>query len=205
MDNEIKQRIAKIYELATNGGTEGEKKAAKAALDRLVKKYNIPDDYLKTISHNIYTFKYKTELDLILIRQLFCCFTSVDIKSVFRRTYSPGNGFVKEVVCSLQYAEWVTVDCAYEYFRRHMHKQWKIHAIPLLDKCRTTKTRNRKREELMIPFLNRYFIASNLYKKEDLRERKLAGKDLEKTLYFSQVEGGQYNAQLSRGLMLENA
>ena len=48
MTNENKDKIAKIYELVKRGATEGEKQAAELALNKLLKKYNLTDEFLET-------------------------------------------------------------------------------------------------------------------------------------------------------------
>jgi hypothetical protein len=46
MTNEIRAKIAKVYELVNNGATEGERAAAKAAMDRFIDKYKLTPDQL---------------------------------------------------------------------------------------------------------------------------------------------------------------
>lgn len=41
MNQELKNKIAKIYELVNRGATDGERQAAKNQLDKLMKKYNL--------------------------------------------------------------------------------------------------------------------------------------------------------------------
>ena len=61
MTNETKDKIAKIYELVKRGATEGEKQAAEIALNKLLKKFNLTDEFLETINLREYEFKYATQ------------------------------------------------------------------------------------------------------------------------------------------------
>ena len=74
MTNENKDKITKIYELVKRGATEGEKQAAEIALNKLLKKFNLTDEFLATIHLREYEFKYATQLDLDLFQQLHLYF-----------------------------------------------------------------------------------------------------------------------------------
>lgn len=76
MNNVIKDKISKVLEL-TNRGVEGEKEAAKIALERLMKKYNVSDEELEKIHLKRYVFKYKTQLDINLFVQLISFFLKI--------------------------------------------------------------------------------------------------------------------------------
>lgn len=73
MNELIKQKILKIYELAEKG-VAGERDAAKLALDRLMKKHNLTEEALSSLKLRRYTFKYASELDLNLFVQLMYYF-----------------------------------------------------------------------------------------------------------------------------------
>lgn len=205
MTDELRQRVAKVYELVNRGGTEGEKAAAKAALDRLMKRYNLSDEMLKDIEKREYRFKYSTDLEQWLFIQLvrFYLNNADDLLSeATRHTWGK-----REISIKLTYADWVTIECSYEYFRRHMKDQWNKTCAPIVAKCRKPKTRNRKRKQLQDVFFGQYVVKSKLYR--DRKELSPIDFDLmtnsERSRYEALwgLEGGDYNKQMTSGLLLE--
>ena len=199
MNKEIKDKIAKVFELA-NRGIEGEKDAAKLALERLMKKYNISDEDLAKIKMKKYFFKYKTNLDMMLFSQILNFFFPGKEFRVFRHTISG-----KELSVDLEYLDFVTVDSAYEYFKRHAAKQFTEFCLPHIRRCRTTKTKNAKRAVLQEAFFSRYVIASKIYHPEHLKQvnwSEMSNKELEasnkRAQILGDVEGGQYHTQVSK-------
>lgn len=199
MNNEIKDKISKVLELV-NQGVEGEKSAAKNALTRLMKKYNLSDEDLEKVNMKKYFFKYKTNLDLMLFQQILSFFFPGKNFRVVRYT-----GITKELKIELEYLDWVTLDSAYEYFRRHAAKQFSVFCLPHIKRCRTTKTKNAKRAELQDAFFTKYIIASNLYHKKQLQQidfSNMTNKELEahrkRITILGNVEGGQYHTQVEK-------
>lgn len=202
----IKDRIAKIYELVKRGATEGEKAAAKTALDNLLKKYNLEGIDLENINKELRKFKYSTSMELTLLAAILLVLVEDKeaIKSASRNTYK-----CRHVEVSLTYMDYVTADCAYEYFRRHMKEQWNKLCIEYVNKCRKAKTKNRRRAELQEAFIQRYIINSKLYREGDIYEREidlkaLSAKELNDYMIMQQIEGGQYNRQMTNGLLIES-
>lgn len=66
----IKDKIAKIHELVQRGTTAGERAAAENQLNKLQQKYNLTEEFMKTIHLRKYEFKYATNLGLQLFIQL---------------------------------------------------------------------------------------------------------------------------------------
>lgn len=201
MTNEIQDKIAKVYALVNSGATEGEKQAAKAALDRLMRKYKIDEDYVKNINLKFYDFQYSTMLDLMLFMQLIeFYFPNKEFKG-----YKSTNGG-KRIVYKLEYLEYVQIDCSYHYFKIHMSKQFKIHCAPHIARCRTNKTRNEKRKLLQEAFFGKYIIASKLYHEHQVHDvdlSKISEKERNAKKVVQGVEGGTYNNQVTTGLYLE--
>ena len=199
MNTEIKDKIAKVLELA-NRGIEGEKDAAKNALDRLMKKYNLSDEDLAKIKLTKYSFKYKTNLDIMLFQQILRYFWKGRHFQISQRTYG-----VRELSVELEYLDWVTLDSAYEYFRRHAANQFKEFCLPHVKRCRTTKTKNAKRDELQNAFFSRFVIASNIYHPEQIekldhsemsdKQREISHK---RAQILGDVQGGQFHAQVAK-------
>ena len=199
MNTEIKDKIAKVLELA-NRGIEGEKDAAKNALDRLIKKYNLSDEDLAKIKLTKYFFKYKTNLDMMMFQQLLKYFFVGKNFRVVRYTYRQ-----KSLAVELEYLDWVTIDSAYEYFRRHAADQFSKFCLPHVKRCRTMKTKNAKRAELQDAFFSKYVIASNIYHAEQIapvNHSEMSNKESEafykKSQILSNVEGGQYHIQVAK-------
>lgn len=200
MEQSIKDKIAKVYELVKRG-VDGEKEAAKKALDRILKKYNIRDVDFDTLNRREYRFKYATELEM----QLLCQIHEYFLDDSKFKAYRDLRG-VRELVIELEYIDFVVVDSAYEYFRRHMKKEYNRLVLPEIKRCRTNKTKTKRRKELSGLFFSRYIIASKLYKEHQVEKidlSKMSQKELLNRSKFMNVEGGQYNTQVTTGLYLE--
>lgn len=207
MNDQIKDRIAKIYELVKRGATEGEKGAAKEALDRLMSKYNLSEDELEGIDKKPYSFKYSTKLELMLFSQLTGFFLDESLlDDAYRTSYDAKSlSRCKHVVINLTYLDYVTLESSYEYFRRHMRAQWNKTCAPIIKRCRLSSTRKRKRQELQPVFFKRYIIASELVDKSDLMPIDLSNMskaEAERLLAVRGVEGGRYNKQMTGGKYL---
>lgn len=196
MDDIIKDKIAKISQLVQKGATEGERQAAKNALDRLMNKYNLDDSVLSSLEFKEYVFKYTKAIELQLLQQIMGIMVPHAIE---RSAISPWN---KRVVSNLQYMDWITLECAYEYFRKHMRKEWNRIVLPELAKCKKNKTRNKRRAKLGELFFMKYCIASKLYEGELTTVAVKGRKNLADRLALTSVEGGQYNKQVVGGLLL---
>ncbi|MGQ2118508.1 transposase [Ornithobacterium rhinotracheale] len=119
MNELVKQKILKIYELAEKG-VAGEREAAKLALDRLMKKHNLTEEALSSLKLREYTFKYASELDLNLFVQLMYYFFGEEKYKIFKNTYG-----VKEISVNLEHLDFVQIETAYGYFKPHMNEQWR--------------------------------------------------------------------------------
>jgi len=207
MTDELKDRIAKIYALVNQGATDGERKAAKAALDRLMKKYDLDGVDLENIDKKYYSFRYTSHTESCLLGYIMSYFwpdlnirenayiTNYDSKALTR---------CRMIRVRLTYVDYITLDSAYEYFRRHMKAQWKKTCAPILARCRKAKTRNRKRSELQAAFLEQYVIKSGLVRKEDITQvptSELSAGEQERQRAIQGVEGGQYSTQVQNGPM----
>lgn len=202
MSPEIKAKLSKIYELVKRG-TEGEQKAAQAALDRMLSKYNLEDINLDSLELEMHKFKYSTWLEEQLMITIINYFLP-NAEEVYKRTAK--HFAARNIRMELKYLDYVTISCAYEYFRRHMRAQWNKTCAPLLAKCRKAKTRNKLRKELQPLFLSRYIIASKLYHPEELKQidfDSLSKAEQEQRLKMQKIEGGKYTTQVQTGHMLE--
>jgi len=209
MENSLKEKILKIYEIVNNGGTDGEKQAAKYLLDKILLKYNLEESVLKDLALTEYSFTYATTLEQYLLLRIVGSLTIVDPMQARKRTLLCGANYslirVKHICIKMTYLDWVTVDSAYEYFRRHMKAQYKIACAPIVARCRTIKTKNAKRKELENPFFIKYCIVSNLVKDGELTKRKITDrKELAAQRLVDNIEGGSYNRQLLSNLLLNN-
>ena len=205
MTDQQRQRVAKIYALVDRGSTPGEKQAARHALDRMMKKYNITDEMLRDIEKRQYQFKYSSDLDHWLLIRLVRFYFDADeiLKDAYINTWGK-----REIVMKLKYVDWVTLECSYEYFRRHMKAQWKMTCAPIVARCRKAKTRNNKRKKLQGTFFDQYIFKSKLYlDDENIRKVSLMSMTNEEAARYEAVdglEGGQYNRQVTSGYLLEN-
>lgn len=198
MNELIKDKLQKVIALVNAGATDGEKQAANEALNRLIKKYNISPEIMANIELKKYAFSYKTEIDMNIFVQ------------VAKILVGKRDGFYKDtwrtrkIECELTYEQWVTIDCAYEYFRRHAAAQWKKIALPELAKCRKAKTRNKKREQLQRIFLTNYLQRSGLVEATDLRAVTVnSEQDWKNQALMNGVEGGEFKKQVVTTNLLE--
>lgn len=201
MNNKIKDKIAKVYELV-NKGEQGEKEAAIKALDRLLKKYNLSDKVLETIGLREYCFKYSSKMDMWLFIQLVKFYLPGKEVKLLRNTYGK-----REIVAELEYLDFVTIETSYEYFKRHMNNQFKKICLPEINRRRKAKTKNKVRDELQDAFFGRYILKSGIYHPEQLvtvNPSKVSDKEYKTAKLISDVEGGKYNEQVTTGLYLEN-
>ncbi len=199
--NDYKDKIAKIYELVKNGATNGEKTAAQTALDKMLKKYNLNSDYIDTIRERNYEFKYATNLDLQLFMQLHEYFFKGKPFKAQRRTMSQ-----KRIIIALEYIDWITISCAFEYFKPHMNKEFRKICLPAVKKCRSAKTKNVRRKELQESFFGFYVVKSKIVNDSQLKKvdpSKMNAKELADFMRLQAIEGGQFNNQVTTGLYHE--
>ena len=195
IDDKIRDRIAKIRELATRG-IDGEKKAANIALDKLLKKYNINPAAVDVIINKQYFFKYSTELDIRLFLQLLEYFFKDRDFEVYKHTYGK-----REMSLRLEYLDYITISCAYEYFKRHMSQEWRKFSSDVIRKKRKPKTKNKLRSDLQEVFFPQYIIKSGIYHPEQRKEtgiEDMSETQLEHYRRLMDIQGGQYHAQLER-------
>lgn len=147
----LQDKIAKIYELANKGGTDGEKAAAKASIDRLLRKYNLKDDYVKNAKKIVFSIKYSTNLDLFLFNTLVDYFFPNKEYQGYRSAIHN-----KHISIEMEYIDFIQLDCAYAYFKMDMGKKFKTECHPIISKCRTNKTKNKRRVELQNEFFSNY-------------------------------------------------
>ncbi len=191
MNSILKHKLDKIAALVRAGATEGEKQAAEQALNRLLKKYDL-EDY-DPLAMQEYRFKYSRDIDKSLFFQI--CKKLIDTSpELYRDTYR-----VKEIIVKLHYEDYVVVDAAYAYFKKHMHQQYRKTMLPLINRKRKASTRAKLRRELNPYFLGCYLKLSGLVDDSDLLT-KVSSED---TSFVMNIEGGKYHSQITTGLMLE--
>lgn len=201
IEDNIRERIAKVYTLAEKGATQGERKAAKQALDRLMKKYNLNEEYVKSIKEKLYSFTYSMDIDKHLMSRLI----SFLIKKDDIKAYLDTNG-KRAIVCKLEYLDYVTLECAYEYFRKHMRGEYKRLVTPQLNRCRSAKTKKARKQQLEDIFFSKYVIASKLYEEKEISHiewSELSETERKQRASLDGVQGGSYRTQVTTGLYLE--
>ncbi|WP_372473335.1 hypothetical protein AB4865_10950 [Capnocytophaga sp. ARDL2] len=198
MTEEVRQKIAKVYELVKRG-VNGEKQSAERALERLIKKYNLSAQEIEKMHLKMYKFKYTSDLDKMLLCQLLTYFFEGKYKK-----YTLYTGDVREIGIEMEYLDYVQIECAYEYFKRHMNQQWREFALPLVKKKRTTKTKNKRRKELQDIFFSKYILSSKIYLVRQVGDgSNYTQKELEDLYALRGVEGGTYHQQVTTGLYLK--
>ena len=201
MNDKVKEKITKVYELVKRG-IAGERQSAEKMLKKLLEKYNISEDELNSIDEKEYYFKYASNLDEWLLIQLIEYF----FKEKKYKLYRIKDSGVKEITIQMPYLDWVTLDSAYGYFKPHLNQQWRKHGLPIVNRCRTTKTKNKRREEMQQTFFNLYIIRSGIYRPEQKNSnslKSLTEEEIKRLTMLYGVEGGKYNQQVTTGLYLE--
>ena len=198
MNDKVKEKIAKVYELVKRG-IAGEQQSAEKMLKKLLEKYNIPEAELDSIGEKEYYFKYASNLDEWLLIQLIKYF----FKEKNYKLYRIKDSGVKEISIQMSYLDWVTLDSAYGYFKPHLNQQWRKHGLPVVNRCRTTKTKNKRREEMQETFFKLYVARSGIYRPEQITSNPLSEEEKKQFNMLYGVEGGKYNQQVTTGLYLE--
>lgn len=196
MNDKIKEKIIKVYELVKRG-IAGEQQSAEKMLKKLLEKYNISVDNL--IDEKKYYFKYASKLDEWLLMQLIKYF----FKEKNYKLYRIKNCGVKEIAIQMPYLDWVTLDSAYGYFKPHLNQQWRKHGLPVVNLCQTTKTKNKRRIEMQDSFFKLYVVRSGIYRREQITSTPLSEEQIKQLTMLYGVEGGKYNQQVTTGLYLE--
>lgn len=198
MNDSVKDKIAKVLELV-NRGKDGEQLAAKNALQRLMKKYNIPQKELDKIYLKEYGFKYSTQLDMYLMLQLVEYFLGNKNIEIYKETWGK-----REILIKLEYLDWVTIETAWGYFKPHMNKEWRKFAKGKLNRYRKQSNKNKRREQLQEVFFSQYILKSGIYHSEQVVKRKsMSLKEFKDLCDAENIEGGNYKKQVDRGLYLE--
>ena len=198
MNDKVKEKITKVYELVKRG-VAGERQSAEKMLKKLLEKYNISEAELNSIDEKKYYFKYASNLDEWLLIQLIEYF----FKEKEYKLYRVKNRGVKEITIQMPYLDWVTLDSAYGYFKPHLNQQWRKHGLPVVNRCRTTKTKNKRREEMQETFFKLYVARSGIYRPEQKISKSLTEEEIKRLTMLYGVEGGKYNQQVTTGLYLE--
>ena len=101
MNDKVKEKIAKVYELVKRG-IAGEQQSAEKMLKKLLEKYNIPEAELDSIGEKEYYFKYSSNLDEWLLIQLIKYF----FKEKNYKLYRIKDSGVKEISIQMSYLDW---------------------------------------------------------------------------------------------------
>ncbi|WP_294203104.1 hypothetical protein [uncultured Chryseobacterium sp.] len=195
IDDKIKERIAKIKELATRG-VDGEKEAANLALERILKKYNVNPAEVDHITKKRYSFKYSSKLDFELFCQLLHYFFRGEEFDLERHTYG-----TREISGRFNYLDYVTISCTYEYFKRHMRKEWDKFAKASIKRKRKAKTKNQIREDLQGIFFSQYIMRSRIVHEDQIHERDLSEisqTEMDHMGKIADIEGGSYHIQVEK-------
>ena len=198
INDKVKEKLTKVYELVKRG-VAGEQQSAEKTLKKLLEKYNISEAELNSIDEKNYYFKYASNLDEWLLIQLIEYFFKEKNYKLYRIKYSG----VKEIAIQMPYLDWVTLDSAYGYFKPHLNQQWRKHGLPVVNRCRTTKTKNKRREAMQKTFFNLYIIRSGVYRPEQKNSKSVTEEEIKRLTMLYGVEGGKYNQQVTTGLYLE--
>jgi hypothetical protein len=196
----IKEKLKKVYQLVQQG-TDGEQRAAKLTLDRMLAKYNIDKFNPDELTLKKFSFKYSSQIEILLLGDLLVYFNPNCKLSDFTR-----DPTIKTVDADLDYMLGIEVSCAYEYFKRDMRAKFKLLCSEEIKKKRKQSTKNKRRQELQKHFYNRYAIASGFILRDriiKIDQSLLTAKQIKDRLLVDKVEPGKYYRQLQNGHLLD--
>ncbi|WP_020403764.1 hypothetical protein [Gracilimonas tropica] len=208
--DQIQKRFASLIRLAERGATEGEKAAARKAMERLQMKYDFDSLNLDELLRSEYCFTWTSNIEIKLFIVLCKYFLNREDFIVEKRNWREENGELyeaRELAIKLDQMEYITIECAYEYFRRHMNSEWKRLIIPKLNRCRKARTRKAKKETLEPLFFEQYIIRSQLVNPEHLTEldpEEMSQQEIENRAAMTGMQGGAFNRQVGTGLYLNS-
>jgi len=199
MTDQLRVKIQKIYALIERGATEGEKQAARKALERIVKVHNLDMKDIDPNALKLYSFTYATILETWLFMQIWRIFLEKNNGQKISKDPSDRRLYI-----NVTYEDYVLMDCAYEYFRRHMKGQYNKIVIPELKKKRKSKTRAKRRKELSELFFLKYGQRSNLFLPGDLVDVTITDqKEIQDREKMNGIEGGAFKKQVVTNNLLE--
>ncbi len=205
----VKRQIASLMALAERGSTPGERKAAKKAMERLISKYQLDVSTLDEITREHCTFSWTSQLEIHLFAYICAYFLEREDYHIEQRNWKNVGGelyHARVLSIQLDQLERVTIECAYEYFRRHMKQEYRKLVTPQLNRCRKQKTRKAKKAQLDPVFFEQYIIASNLVRLDNLKKTDfdaMSKAELQQLVSMLGIEGGEFNRQVGNGLYLE--
>lgn len=187
--DEIRAKLAKIAELAERGATEGERQAARAAMERVMKAAGIDPEKMGDPRKKHYRFSYAYERESILLQAVRAFHLSDEGKKceLYRGDYRK-----REIMMMLRYEDYITLHCAYEYFRAHMKAQHKKHIEPHFS--RLTKA---QRQTANMNFVVNYLRKSQMLDASRVVESKATKAEQEAIRLSQNIEGGKYRTQLT--------
>ncbi len=197
MDNNIRDRIEKVYALVNQGATEGERIAARHQLAKILKRYNIDEESIKQPSLKSYFFPYRNYMESTLL-MIIMEYLRIDHSQGKRHWRKWRNGVAYRfnyIELPLTYETYIECDCMYQYFRRHMRGEY--------EKVRTNFKRRKRQRDNEFIFVSQYTIKSGIVRSEDLvkADPKLINA-LNKI--YDNIEGGSYKRQVDNVKLLEH-
>lgn len=208
-NDRIRKRFAALIRLAERGATEGEKAAARKAMERLQMKYDFDSLNLDELLRSEHCFTWTSNLEVRLFVSICRYFLDREDFMVEKRNWRKEDGKyyeAREMAVKLDQFEFITIECAYEYFRQHMNAEWKRLIIPELNRCRKAKTRKAKKERLEPVFFEQYIIRSKLIDDKHIKElnpQDLSREEIETRKAITGMRGGEFKRQVGNGLYLE--
>lgn len=103
--------MAYLCALADRGATDGEKNAAKKAMERLISKYDLDDSDVSEIVVQQYAFKYNSDLEYFLFVRLYSFLLDTD-EPVYCRRDKIENGVYqtcREIVVKLNRLDYISL------------------------------------------------------------------------------------------------
>lgn len=190
MNSQLQKRLDKVFALINQGATDGEKAAAKAALDRIVDNHNLHGQVNVADSSIERSFLYKGMIEIYLMQELMAHF-NIDVYNG-KRTRS-------RIYMDMNYLDFIQIDCAFSYFRVHMRDQWNKTCLPLINRKRTARSKKATRDQLVQVFIPAYCDKSGIgtWTKTSRETHKMNKAEMDAALATLMVEGGKFHNQVS--------
>lgn len=205
-NTKVLDKLTKINELINRGATNGEKSAAKAAFAKLIEKYNISDEELKTFLPSDYVFKFSNRAEETLLYHI-----SAYVLDIWTKQLKLGwNGVQRNVtIKNLTKLQFIEITAMYEYFRRHMKSEYKKVVSDAVSEAKRLEWSgyrigpkqkpirvSKERWKAQTLFISKYLKISGIARWDPASETTSIS-SITDTSLLNTIEGGQYFQQIN--------
>ena len=119
MDEKKKELLKKLHVLAERGATEGEKRAARQQLDKLLQKYNIDEADLSDDVLELHWYTCKDPAEKKIFAQV--CYKIARDRPLYKKNYGKGQRTQKGIECTK--AEALQIEIEFDFYKMLWHEE----------------------------------------------------------------------------------